>query len=30
MREAKNWMAHFEARWDDHLHRLKQQVESDL
>jgi DNA-binding transcriptional ArsR family regulator len=30
MREAKNWIAQFEARWDDRLQRLKQQVESDL
>jgi DNA-binding transcriptional ArsR family regulator len=30
MREAKDWIAQFEARWDDHLHRLKQQIESDL
>ena len=30
MREAKDWIAQFEARWDDHLQRLKQQVESDL
>ena len=27
---AKDWMAQFEARWDRHLLRLKQQVESDL
>jgi DNA-binding transcriptional ArsR family regulator len=27
---AKNWITHLEARWDEHLLRLKQQVESDL
>jgi DNA-binding transcriptional ArsR family regulator len=28
--EVKDWVAQFEARWDEHLQRLKQQVESDL
>ena|SRR5437879_1214018 len=28
--ELKDWIAQFEARWDEHLLRLKQQVESDL
>ncbi len=28
--EVKDWIAHFEAAWDRHLFRLKQQVESDL
>ena len=28
--QVKNWISHFEARWDKHLLRLKQQVESDL
>jgi DNA-binding transcriptional ArsR family regulator len=28
--KAKDWFAQFEARWDEHLHRLKLQVESDL
>ena len=27
---AKDWIAHFEARWDEHLLRLKQLVESEL
>ena len=30
MHEVKDWIAHFEARWDGHLSRLKQQVEADL
>ena len=30
LREVKDWMAQFEAQWDRHLLRLKQQVESDL
>lgn len=30
LREVKDWMAQFEAQWDKHLLRLKQQVESDL
>ena len=30
LREVKDWIAHFEAHWDTHLHRLKQQVEADL
>ena len=30
LREVKDWMAQFEAQWDKHLFRLKQQVESDL
>jgi len=29
-REVKDWLAHFEAAWDHHLQRLKQQVESEL
>jgi DNA-binding transcriptional ArsR family regulator len=28
--KAKDWIAQLEARWDEHLHRLKLQVESDL
>jgi len=28
--KIKDWIAHFEAQWDKHLLRLKQQVESDL
>ena len=28
--ELKDWIAQFEARWDEHLFRLKQRVESDL
>lgn len=28
--KIKDWIAHFEAQWDTHLLRLKQQVESDL
>jgi DNA-binding transcriptional ArsR family regulator len=27
--EAKDWIAQFAARWDEHLHRLKRQVESE-
>jgi len=30
LRGVKGWMAQFEAQWDKHLLRLKQQVESDL
>jgi DNA-binding transcriptional ArsR family regulator len=30
MRGVKDWVAHFEAGWDEHLLRLKQQVEYDL
>lgn len=30
LREVMNWMELFEAQWDKHLLRLKQQVESDL
>jgi len=30
MGELKNWISQFEAHWDEHLHRLKLQVESDL
>jgi DNA-binding transcriptional ArsR family regulator len=30
LREVKDWIAQFESRWDDHLQRLKLQVESDL
>jgi DNA-binding transcriptional ArsR family regulator len=30
MREVKDWIAQFEAHWDEHLQRLKRQVESDL
>ena len=30
LREAKGWMAQFEAQWDKHLLRLKHQVETDL
>ena len=30
LREVKDWMAQFEAHWDKHLLRLKQQVEADL
>jgi DNA-binding transcriptional ArsR family regulator len=30
LREVKDWLAEFEARWDEHLQRLKEQVESDL
>jgi len=30
MREVKDWIAQFEAHWEDRLQRLKQQVESDL
>jgi DNA-binding transcriptional ArsR family regulator len=29
-REVKDWIERFEARWGDHLQRLKQQVESNL
>ena len=29
LHEVKDWMAHFEAAWDNSLQRLKQQVESD-
>ena len=28
LREAGDWLARFEARWDEHLQRLKQQVET--
>jgi DNA-binding transcriptional ArsR family regulator len=28
--KAKDWIAQFEASWDEHLHRLKLQVESDI
>jgi DNA-binding transcriptional ArsR family regulator len=28
--KAKDWIAQLEAQWDEHLHRLKLQVESDL
>jgi len=27
---VKDWLAQFEASWDEHLQRLKLQVESDL
>ena len=27
---VKNWVAQFEARWDHHLQRLKQQIESGV
>jgi len=30
LRAVKDWMAQLEAQWDEHLLRLKQQVESDL
>jgi len=30
LREVMEWMKLFEAQWDKHLLRLKQQVESDL
>jgi len=30
LREVMGWMELFEAQWDKHLRRLKQQVESDL
>jgi len=30
LREVMEWMELFEAQWDKHLLRLKQQVESDL
>lgn len=30
LRVVKDWMAQFEARWEHHLQRLKQQVEADL
>jgi DNA-binding transcriptional ArsR family regulator len=30
LREVKDWMAQFEAGWDNHLQRLKRQVESVL
>ena len=30
LREVENWIKLFEAQWDKHLLRLKQQVESDL
>lgn len=26
---VKNWVAQFDARWEDHLRRLKEQVEAD-
>ena len=29
-REVKDWITQFESLWDNHLQRLKQQVESDL
>ena len=30
LRAVKDWIAQFELLWDDHLQRLKLQVESDL
>jgi DNA-binding transcriptional ArsR family regulator len=30
LRRVKDWMAQFEVYWDDHLQRLKAQVESSL
>lgn len=30
IREITDWLARFEAHWDEHLQRLKHQVESDL
>jgi len=30
LRKVKGWMAQFDAGWDKHLQRLKEQVESDL
>jgi DNA-binding transcriptional ArsR family regulator len=30
MEKVKNWIAQLEAQWDEHLHRLKLQVESDI
>lgn len=30
MEKVKNWIGQLEAQWDEHLHRLKLQVEADL
>jgi len=30
IREITDWLSQFEAHWDEHLQRLKHQVEADL